>query len=174
MRKILDKYFERPVFWDYSVVFLTNVSLCLGVWKGFILVSDAKQISDLSTDLATVSLTSTGFILTLLSVLITFKFSTKKSDSEINERKEATFHLFFRSTLYYKTVSLFKNCIKSLLFISVVGYLFKLIFYSNPLYIFIYNISALIVIVLTLWRCLLVLSMILEFQKNSDKEINKD
>lgn len=55
------------------------------------------------TDLITISLTLAGFILTLITVLITFKSSSKIKKLEVDS-KEPIFDLFFATSLYFETV----------------------------------------------------------------------
>ncbi|MGB0982199.1 MAG: hypothetical protein ACPGUH_08880, partial [Winogradskyella sp.] len=72
---ILDKYFRRPVLYDYLISIIVGALLYLIFYKGlFNLPNDERSLS-MTTDLANVGLTSAGFILTLLTVLITFKSS---------------------------------------------------------------------------------------------------
>jgi hypothetical protein len=59
-----------------------------------------------------------------------------------------------------------KNCIKSLIFISLLGFLLK-IFLNNyfKYLLFFYNIIGIAIVIFTLWRCLLILGKILEMQE---------
>ena len=130
----------------------------------FNLPKDERSLS-MTSDLANVGLTSAGFILTLLTVLITFKSGSQINKSNYSE-DNSLFDLFFASNLYFTTVRILKNCIKSLILISVIGYALKLGLQKEFLkYIFFYNVFGLIIIGLTLYRCLLVLTKILKMQK---------
>src|SRR5690606_32803109 len=116
-----------------------------------------EDVISITTDVTTISLTLTGFILTLLTVLITFKTSSKAKKIEI-ESSESLFNLFFASGYYYETVKLLKNCIKSLIFIAIVGFSLKLFLLDKyKPYTFFFNIIGLCIILLTIWRCLLIL-----------------
>lgn len=162
---ILDKYFRRPVLYDYLISIIVGALLYLLFYKGlFNLPNDDRSLS-MTTDLANVGLTSAGFILTLLTVLITFKSSSSISKNEYSE-DDSLFNLFFASDLYFITVRILKNAIKSLILFSVLGFALKLGIPKECLkYVFFYNVFGLIIIALTLYRCLLVLTKVLKMQK---------
>ncbi|NRR93391.1 hypothetical protein HSX10_17590 [Winogradskyella undariae] len=162
---ILDKYFRRPVLYDYLISLVVAIILFVVYSKGiFNLPKDERSLS-MTSDLANVGLTSAGFILTLLTVLITFKSSSKINKKNYSD-DDSLFDLFFSSELYFMTVRILKNCIKSLILISVIGFALKLAIPKDFLkYVFFYNIFGLIIIALTLYRCLLVLTKVLKMQE---------
>ncbi|WP_452229451.1 hypothetical protein [Lacinutrix sp. MEBiC02404] len=162
---ILDKYFRRPVLYDYLISIIVGALLYFLFYKGLINLPNDERSLSMTTDLANVGLTSAGFILTLLTVLITFKSSTSISKKEYSE-DDSLFNLFFASDLYFITVRILKNSIKSLILISVLGFALKLgIPKEYLIYVFFYNVFGLIIIALTLYRCLLVLTKVLKMQK---------
>ncbi len=161
---ILDIYFKRPLFWDYFIA-----TCCIGV---LILLISNERISlpvaqdsfSLTGDLTNISLTLVGFILTILTVLITFK---DNSSNSISSEEEPVFNKFFSTVYYFETIKHLKNCIKSISLIAVLGFSFKLFLTdTNRIYLFYYNVFGLIIIMLTIYRCLLILSKILELQKS--------
>jgi hypothetical protein len=162
---MLDIYFKRPVLWDYLIA---NLACCLfyGLYRTDIISLVAKERSiSMTTDIANVGLTSAGFILTLLTVLITFKSASKITKENYTE-EDPLFDLFFTSDLYFQTIGILKNCIKSLIFISIMGFGLKTLLSSTlTQYTFFFNIIGLCIIGLTLWRCLLVLTKVLKMQK---------
>lgn len=165
---MLDAYFKKPVFWDFLTALIITAIIAFLCFKGLFDLPKDNYTLDMASDLSNVSLTSAGFILTLLTVLITFKSGsnlTKEKSSESN----TLFELFFTSPLYFETVKHLKNCIKSLIVIAIIGFSLKLgLTKEFREYIFFFNIIGLIIIVMTLWRCLLILSKILEMQKTTD------
>jgi magnesium-transporting ATPase (P-type) len=164
---MIDQYFNRPLFWDYLfAIIIVAATFFLSSRCIFIIPSESYYLP-ISTDLSNISLTSAGFILTLLTVLITFKSGTDGTGA----KSTSTFQLFFASSLYFETVKHLKNCIKSLIFISIIGFSLKLGLPENHREtLYFYNILGLVIIVLTLWRCLLILSKILEMQKENSTE----
>lgn len=164
---IIDKYFKNPILIDYSLAIGVAI-IIFKVWQKlkFCLPKFDQSLSVL-TDLTTISLTLAGFILTLLTVLITFKSGSKIQKLEVDS-KEPIFDMFFATGLYFETVRHLKNCIKSLIFIGFIGFTLKLgllTFISTE--IFYLNVFSIVVIFLTTWRCLLILGTVLNLQKSS-------
>lgn len=162
---ILDKYFKQPLFWDYIISSIITIIFIVLYNYDFINLPKIDRSLSITSDLSNVGLTSAGFILTLLTVLITFKSSSKISKENYTD-DNTLFELFFTSDLYFQTVKILKNCIKSLIFISVFGYCLKIGLTQTKLqFTFFYNIFGLAIISLTLWRCLLILTKILKMQE---------
>lgn len=162
---MLDIYFKRPLLWDYALAGIFSGSLFLLFWNGMMILPENDHTVSITSDLSNVALTLAGFILTLLTVLITFKSgSIVKKDNENN--KHSVFELFFASGLYFQTIKHLKNCIKSLLLMATIGYSLKLGLSSNSYqYLYFFNVFSLIITILTLWRSLLILTKILKMQK---------
>jgi hypothetical protein len=165
---MIDNYFNRPLLYDYSLALIAClIFLVLNNTQNFDLPSAETTLST-TTDLSTVSLTLAGFVLTLLTVLITFKTGARIPNG-IQNNDVPLFDLFFSTNLYYQTIDLLKGCIKSLMFIAVLGFSLKLLIYpSFTKYIFFSNVTVLIIIVMTLWRSLLILTKIVNLQKDSN------
>lgn len=162
---MIDNYFKRPVFWDYLLgISITGIIMFIFNRVGFHIPKDETILSIIS-DLSTVALTLSGFILTLLTVLISFK-STAKSKKDIKFEADSLYEIFYSTSLYFETVRHLKNGIISLTFVAIIGYTLKLTintcYYS---FLFSFNLLSLIIIFLTLWRCLLILSKIIKIQK---------
>jgi hypothetical protein len=164
---MLDTYFKKPVFWDYLIAAAVMSVVAILNFKEYYILPKDEYSLDMASDLSNISLTSAGFILTLLTVLITFKSGSNLTKEQATE-SNTLFELFFTSPLYFETVKYLKNCIKSLITIAIIGFSLKLgLTKGFREYIFFFNIIGLIVIVMTLWRCLLILSKILEMQENN-------
>lgn len=164
---MIDIYFKRPVFWDFILSTILTVFVFVLLNKNLISLPKEEYIQAIASDLSTVALTLAGFILTLLTVLIAFK-SGSKITKDTNPENENLFDLFFATSLYFQTVNHFKNCIKALIFIAIFGYALKLGLNEKCYtYIYYFNVFSLVIIVLTLWRSILVLSKIINMQ-NTD------
>ena len=162
---ILDKYFRQPLLWDYLISTILMIIFIVVYNYKLINLPKIDRSLSITSDLSNVGLTSAGFILTLLTVLITFKSNVKLTKENYTEN-DSLFELFFTSDLYSLTVKILKNCIKSLIFISVFGYCLKIGLPQQKLqFTFFYNIFGLTIIALTLWRCLLILTKILKMQE---------
>jgi hypothetical protein len=164
---ILDSYFKKPILIDYSIAIIFTTAIIV-IWKKLMLeIPKYDQSISVLTDLTTISLTIAGFILTLLTVLITFKSSSKIVEP-IEDSDETVFEKFFATTLYFQTVRHLKNCIKSLLFIGLIGFSLKigLLLFMN-FQIFYFNAFAMTILFLTTWRCLLILGLVLNLQSKT-------
>lgn len=159
---MLDKYFTRPLLWDYIAALIIIAASVILNYKGCLTIPKEEYVNSTTSDLTTIALTLAGFILTLLTVLITFK-STAKKKNEVNE-DDSVFELFFATDLYFQTVKHLKNCIKSLIFICLCGYIIKLGVQKYH-YLFFFNFLGIAIIVLTLLRSLLILTKIVDLQK---------
>jgi hypothetical protein len=161
---ILDKYFKYPVFYDY-LISTVLVLILFSINHKYCILPETMRSVSITSELSNVGFTSAGFILTILTVLITFKSGSTISKENYSE-KDSLFDLFFASPLYLLTVRILKNAIKSLLLISILGYGLKSCLPEYTLKsLFFFNIFGLIVIGLSLWRCLLVLSKIIKMQE---------
>ena len=167
---ILDSYFKRPLTWDYFIAIVLCASGFVLLHKKIILKPKVDECMAIISDVTNISLTMSGFILTLLTVLITFKGSSKITKIEIDSN-EPLFDLFFLTAFYHETVSHLKNCIKSLIIIAIIGFTIK-IFFSESLKsdIFYFNIIGFTIIILTITRCLLILGKVMELQKENDEK----
>ena len=163
---MIDKYFRRPIFWDYllsAIVIIT--ALCLKN-HGLIKLPKEEYVYSIISDLSTVSLTMVGFILTLVTVLVSFK-SSSKIEQPCNSEKNSVFNIFFSSILYFDTVRHLKNGIKSLTLIALTGYTLKLtVDHLKYELLFLYCFGAIVVIIMTIGRSLLILSQIIKIQQS--------
>jgi len=164
---MLDWYFKRALLVDYMLSILVSfVVYCCFVYYKFSLPKTAILLS-ITSDLSTISLTFAGFILTLLTILVTFKTGAQIPTDE-NQHIIPLFDIFFSTNLYYKTVILLKNAIKSLIVIAMLGYLLKLVLRDCTLpMLFFFDIIAICSITLTLWRNLTILGLILKLHRKS-------
>jgi tellurite resistance protein TehA-like permease len=166
---MLDYYFRRPLFWDYLLAMLVTVAAYFGLTANIITQPPKDQILSTASDLLTISLTIAGFVLTLLTILITFKSSSTVS-SQTNQEEEPVFNVFFGTSYYFETVKHLKNGIKSLLFVSIAGYFIKLLISTHSqLLIYLFSIFGVVIIGLTLSRCLIILSKIIKLQDDRQR-----
>lgn len=164
---MLNFYFKYPVLNDYLISglivlfarFLLNHN-CLSIPK-------ADHLYSTVSDMSTIALTMAGFILTLTTVLISFK-STNKTDRNNVQESDKVFDIFFVSKLYFETIHILNNSIKSLSVIALAGYSLKLILPELillPLYL--YCIFGIVVIALTVIRCVVILTTIVKMQETN-------
>jgi hypothetical protein len=158
LNKVLDKYYKRPVLYDL----LISIIVVLGV--NFLQKEDyiSLNFDSNSNDISTIGLTISGFILTLLSILLTLK-SRSILSNENNYKNN--FEVFLGSSLYTKSIKILKKGVIILIFISLIsltiGALMKNLYKDYGLYI---NIVCLIFISLTFLRCFHILNLIFDMQ----------
>ena len=162
---MLDFYFKKPLLWDYLISLVISSLTYVLYQKSYISLPKEEYILPMASDLCTISLTLAGFILTLLTVLISFKSASKTVNNKIEESSKV-FDLFFATSLYFQTVTHLKNCVKSLSFIAVFGFFLKIVLNVDTYkYIYFYNILGLLIIIFTLLRSLLILTKIINIQE---------
>lgn len=167
---MLDNYFKRPLFWDYTIATIITAVFIIFYYNKILTIPKEEYLFSISSDLSTVALTLAGFILTLITVLISFKVGNSKKRN-LNVEEASLFEIFFNTELYNTTVGFLKNCIKSLMFVAVLGYSIKLLFnFHSYLYLYFYIFFGLMIIIFTLWRSLLILTKILEIQQDDEDE----
>ncbi|NVM66839.1 hypothetical protein FHW88_005157 [Mucilaginibacter sp. SG538B] len=165
---MINWYFKHPLLIDYFVGSVIS-GLLFGLYH-FDVIKLPESTSSISTitDLSTISLTLAGFVLTLLTVLITFKTGAKLPNGQDNEAVPL-FDLFFSTHLYFQTTDLLKGCIKSLIFIAVLGFSLKLLLPERlAIYVFFSNVLGLVIIATTLFRSLMILTRIINLQKENE------
>lgn len=157
--KIIDYYFRVPILLDYVIGFIVLgfLFLILPVLPG------NEKIVKIISDITNSSFTVSGFVLTILTIIITLKGRSSKKEN-IKEYDSAM-ELFLHTPLFQKTVGYLKNCLKSLLLISVMGYIIKILDgLVESQVIFGFAIIFLVVLSMTLFRCMLILGKILRLQ----------
>lgn len=161
---MIDQYYKSPVFWDVSISLSLVGLVALLIYKDILHLPTEDHIYSTVSDMSTVALTMAGFILTLVTLLISFK-STSKINSNIAQEDNATFDLFFASNLYPQTVRILNNSIKEISVIALLGYFLKLTIDSSHYYVLFYDcVFGGCVILLTVWRCVAILTRIVKIQ----------
>ncbi|WP_289039174.1 hypothetical protein [uncultured Zobellia sp.] len=162
--KFLDWYYKRPILIDYAIAalfvglfFLINRQLDLDIIK-------SNEKNDLSIDIGAIGLTVSGFILTLVTILITFKSGEILSDNSL-DNDSSPFKIFLGSKLYKKSINILKYGVLSLVSISIAIFILKMFSGSiSSEYILSANIIGIIIISTTFIRCFYVLNIILKMQ----------
>jgi len=158
MRKVLDLYFRFPVFIDYvlglSVVGVMNYNIRLGILK----IPKDEIILSLASETTTILLTLAGFILTFLTILITFK-----TGNLAENKNPSLMEKFCNSSLYKETTKLLKGGIKSLIFTTLVIYVLRFVNMSDIWVLYYWIMLSIIVLLLTILRALFILENILNF-----------
>lgn len=164
MVKILDKYYKYPVFYDYLISIIIIFLLVILERKDIINIPEKKFSYEFASDIGAIGLTISGFILTLITILISFKSSQILGEEKLKNDSN-TFKIFLASDLYKSSIKILQNGVISLIIISFVIFLTKLLYLDDISdYIFYLNIVGLVVILSTFLRCYYVLGLILKMQ----------
>ena len=168
---MLDYYFRYSVIVDLIMSIIVSVSFLIFVEYDIVNMPNSELLLSTASDIAGISFTSAGFVLTFLTLLISFKSSTKpfkkeqKKSLEDSYNNSSTFNLFLSSTLYTETIRHLKTGVKELIILALISYILKLTISQGRLeFLLYYNIFGLVIISLVLWRSLLVLSGVLKIQ----------
>lgn len=166
MKKILDIYFRWPVLIDYLLSLGIIATLFYFVHKKNWVIPQSEKIYSLSSDIGTIGLTISGFILTLLTILITMKSGEDSNPIPIKKDSPAV-RVFFASSLYFKSIKLLKHAVISLVTISIINYFTKILISANKIeFLFYLNITGLIIVLTTFLRCIFILSKIVAIQRH--------
>ena len=170
---MIDKYFRFPLILDYIFGLIVISVLLWFNFKGYYSLPEQGILLQISSDISNVSLTLAGFIMTLLTVLITYKMGTKV-ERNLENQNPRVLDVFFSSDLYSRTLQILKGCIGSLIFISILGFILKSILRGGHInYLFFSNILGIIIIVTSLGRSLFILTKVVGFQDNDLSEIDE-
>ncbi len=165
MKRVLDFYFRFPILMDYLVGFslLCLVHYCV---KNCILeIPKEESILNYASETTTILLTLAGFILTFLTVLITFKTGKVEESENITLMEK-----FCNSSLYKDTTTLLKNGIKSLIFITLVIYILRFVNIFGIWLLYYCIILGVAVLLLTILRALFILDNILDFHTENHRQ----
>lgn len=162
--KIIDRYFKRPVLYDYILSGLVVFLLIILESKGYFVLPSSEKTSLFSSDLGAIGFTVSGFILTLITILLTLRSGQIISQEKI-DNVSSPFKIFLAGPLYNKSINILKLGVLSLVLISLLLYLLKLMIPSQLVhYLFYFNIVGLIIIFSTFVRCFHVLGLIMKMQ----------
>lgn len=161
---MLEKYYKRPVLYDYIISVGIVCVLFFLVEYNVFRVPIACDNLDLATDIGGIGLTISGFILTLITILMTLRSGQILSEEELRNNS-SPFKVFLSSDLYLKSIKILKNGVLSLIIICFIIFFFKLLFSASlGKYFFYFNIVGLIIIITTFSRCFYVLNLIMKMQ----------
>jgi hypothetical protein len=164
--KIKDLYYDRPILYDYLIAFILLLVLFLLEKYNFFQLPCSSKSSDFASDLGAIGLTVSGFILTLITILLTLKSGQLLSEDKLTN-KSSPFKIFLSSKMYNRSVDILKHGVLSLVLISILLYILKLTLPTDYLlYIFYINILGLVIILTTFLRCFYIIGLIMRMQQS--------
>ena len=162
---ILDKYYKYSILFDIIMCSIICFLICLFELKFGTLPYYDNYDKSICSDLGSIGLTTSGFLLTISTILISFKTSSIESNDKLNN-KSSSFKIFISSPLYFETVNYLNKAVLILVGLSILNFLLKILVLGdyNKL-LFLVNISSIIIISTTFMRCLYLLRLIIKMQK---------
>lgn len=167
---ILDKYYKRPVFYDYLLSIVVTSAIVLINYKYDLYRVNVLRSEGIAADLGAIGLTVSGFILTLSTILISLKTSQILNKNKLSN-KNTPFEIFLASPLYSKSIEILKNAVLSLVITSIVLYIYKAVVPDKYMeYIFYFNMNSILIILTTFLRCFHVINLILQMQSSDNQQ----
>lgn len=159
--RLLDLYYKIPIVLDI-IANLLLLTLIYVLDKNEIF---SLQINYQTNDISTVGLTLSGFVLTILTILISFKINTKKENGKTVYT--TGFDIFLNSKLYDKALSILKKGVILLMVVSFINLsVSNLLIDFYKIYGVYLNVSCLFFVIVTFFRCFYILNLILKTQNN--------
>ena len=174
---MIDKYFTYAIIVDIiSASLITGICFWLATIS-LLPIPDSDFLLSTTSDIANVAFTSAGFVLTFLTLFVSFRASVKPIKKKKKETRESAykvvslFDLFLHSVLYSETIRHLKNGVKELILVAILCYSLKLLIGGVFIdFLFYYDIFGLIIISLTLWRSMLILTGVLKIEKKEKEQ----
>jgi hypothetical protein len=169
MKTLLNFYFRFPVKVDYCLIFILVFILNKYFFNCSYHLPDNQSILEMASETITILLTLSGFILTFLTVLITFKLDVRKIDEEDYD-KMSPIEKFCTTDLFFETTSHLKNAVKSIVFTSLTIYIIRVLSLDIGMVIlYLSTIGGIVILILTILRSLFILDKILDLQKKDKR-----
>lgn len=163
--KLLDHYYKRPLLYDLIINALV-ITIIIYLTKSDIV--DLKFDCE-SREIALLGITISGFILTMLTILLSLK--SNSIGSKKKEKQTNSFKIFLASKLYSKSVLILRNGVLTLLIISFFTLGFSVFFNSYYCDFGSYaNLVCIIFILLVFLRSFYILNLIFKMQSNEIEE----
>lgn len=172
MTKLLDYYFRNTLLYDI----LIGVVVCI-IYSLYTLYSKEEilalptdeDIKDIASETITIILTITGFVLTFLTIIITFKENVKK-EQRFDCNSPDIQNIFYNSKLYPETVKHIKNTVKSLILSCVVIYMTRLFRYHNYELIYFSTLYGISILIVSIVKSLFIINKVIDFQSMKNQK----
>lgn len=164
--KLLDYYFRNTIAFDI-IIGLLICSMYLWVNnEGILVLPNEDYVKNITSETVTILLTIIGFVLTFLSIIITFK----EGKSEYNNTDTTNVQtIFYKSRLYFETIKHIKNTIKSLMTSAIAIYLTRFIFFNNLKFIYLAALFGISILIISVVKSLFIINKVIEFQSQKSK-----
>jgi len=164
MNKLVDIYYRFSIGFDLMFCSILCGGIKVYELRFGNLTSYKNYDRALCSDLGSIGLTIGGFLLTISTILISFKITSLYDKTEL-KNDSSTFKIFISSSLYFKTVKYINKAVIVLVLLALFNYLFKIVIPAEYNYLLFYlNICTTLILLTTFLRCLYVLNLIIRMQ----------
>lgn len=170
MTKLLDYYFRNTLLYDILIGIIVCITYYTIYSKEEILTPPSDEdIKDIASETITIILTITGFVLTFLTIIITFKENVKK-EQVFDCNSPDIQNIFYNSKLYPETVKHIKNTVKSLIISCVIIYMTRLFLYQNHEIIYFSTLYGISILIVSIVKSLFIINKVIDFQSMKDQK----
>jgi|SRR5690554_1034467 len=163
--RILDVLYKYPLIVDT----ILGSAFCGGIKLyennyGYLNIYQAYDVS-ICSDLGSIGLTLSGFLITIVTILVSFKTSSLIEQAELKKNSNS-FLIFISSPLYFQTVRFINKSVIILVLVSILNYLLKIFIIPEFNYVLFYvNVITVILILTTFIRSIYIIGLIIKMQK---------
>ena len=150
--KNLDFLYRYPLLVDtfLGAIFCTAIKFYEKNY-GYLNIYKSYDISTCS-DLGSIGLTLSGFLITIVTILVSFKTTSLIEQGELKKNSNA-FLIFISSPLYFQTVKFINKSVIILVLASILNYLLKIFIAPEFNYVMFYvNVITVILILTTFMK----------------------
>jgi len=159
-KSLLDRYYKRPSVYDLIITIVIIILLVILEQKNIIKLDFDCE----SKTIAGIGITISGFVLTILTILITLK-SNELSIKEKKKKNNNSFKIFLKSELYGQSINILKNGVLSLLIVSfltlALSMFFDNLYCAYGIYL---DLACIIFIIMVFLRSFYILNLIFKMQ----------
>lgn len=121
--------------------------------------------NSICSDLGSIGLTLSGFLITVVTILVSFKTTSLIEQSELKKNSNS-FLIFISSPLYFQSVRFINKSVIILVVASILNYLLKIFIIPKFNYVmFFVNVTTVILILTTFIRSVYLIGLIIKMQK---------
>lgn len=164
--KIGDFYFNCPILIDSSITLAIIFCIHILRYHNTISIQIDDSIKEIAMNIGLACVTIAGFILTILTIMVTFKNSRdEKNTLEPQNISTDKTTLFYNSPLYFKSVAIMRKSVLVLIFVFITLFCLRIFQMSFTLKELWYSvIIGASLTIFTFIRCLFLLKLIIKLQ----------
>lgn len=180
------KYIDYAIFWDFLIISIIGLGIYFGksVLSNFLNIPTIENLNGFNGSLITVCATLIGFLLTIITVIVTFKegFEDRKNEKKIEilpteipditifERTISKESKFYNTPIHKNVVDVFINATYEIGIILFILLLIQFnIFNISILWVTILNLCVFILLIISIIRCMYIFKLFLGVHLHNKK-----